>query len=206
MRLFLTSNAFPPSSPGLREAFLSLVGKAPRQIQVAFIPTASAAERDRPPAPAARGELMDVGIPAENIVDLELDHPISADELMRFDVIFVDGGNTFYLLQKVRESGFDTALEEYLRQDRGAYVGVSAGTILAGPDVEIAAPWDDKNAAVLSDTEGLGIVAAAYSPHYKPEDDPILNDYRRKATYPIRELRDGEAILSDGAMDHLVTE
>jgi dipeptidase E len=149
---------------------------------------------------------MDVGIPAENILDVELDHPISVDELKYFDVVFVDGGNTFYLLQKVRESGFDAAIENYLKQDWGVYVGVSAGTILAGPDVEIAEPWDDKDAAALADTKGLGMVAAAYSPHYKPEDDPILNDYRRKATYPIRELRDGEAILSDGAMDHLVAE
>jgi len=204
VRLFLTSNAFPPSSPGLREQFLNLVGQAPRQARVAFIPTASAAERDRPLTPAARGELMDVGISAENIVDLELDRPISADELMRFDVVFVDGGNTFYLLQKARESGFDAAIEEYLRRDRGVYVGVSAGTILAGPDVEIAAPWDDRNAAVLSDTKGLGMVAAAYSPHYRPEDDPILNDYRGRVAYPIRELRDGEAVISDGAVDRLV--
>jgi dipeptidase E len=205
VRLFLTSNALPSSSPSLREEFLNLVGKTPRQIRVVFIPTASAAERDGPSTPAAHSELMDIGIPAENIVDLELDHPISVDELMRFDVIFVDGGNTFYLLQKVRESGFEAAIREYLRQDRGVYVGVSAGTILAGPDIEIAAPWDNKNAAVLSDTKGLGMIATAYSPHYKPEDDPILNDYRSKVTYPIQELRDGEAVLSDGAVDRLVT-
>jgi dipeptidase E len=205
VRLFLTSNGFPSSSPGLREEFRNLVGKAPRQLRVAFIPTASAAERDQPLTPAAHRELIDIGISAENILDVELDHPISLDELKHFDVVFVDGGNTFYLLQKVRESGFDAAIEDYLKQDWGVYVGVSAGTILAGPDIEIAEPWDDKNAATLADTKGLAMIAAAYSPHYKPEDDPILDKYRRKVTYSIRGLRDGEAVLSDGAVDRLVT-
>ncbi len=195
MRLFLTSNAFPKESQKIREEFLDFVGKKPNEIRVAFIPTASIPEKDKSFMLTDRKELEEMGILANNITDLNLDKPISFNDLMDFDVIFVDGGNTFYLLEKVRESGFDKAIREYLDRDMGVYVGVSAGTVLVGPDIEIAEPWDDKSITNLKDTMGLDLIDVVYSPHYVEEEEKILKPYKDRVDYEIKELRDGEVVI-----------
>lgn len=197
MRLLLTSNGFPKEAKKIREEFFRLVGKKPADIKVAFIPTASIVENDRSFMEIDRKEIEDMGIPKGNITDLELDHPITITELVNYDVILVDGGNTFYLLEKARESGFDKAIDEYLKEDQGVYVGISAGTVFTGPDVSFVEPWDDKSKAKLDNTRGLAYTKEAYSPHYKDEEKTILDEEREKRDYPIIELRDGQAITID---------
>ncbi|OHA01354.1 MAG: hypothetical protein A3C11_01760 [Candidatus Sungbacteria bacterium RIFCSPHIGHO2_02_FULL_49_12] len=205
MRLILTSNGFHGESKNIRDEFFRLAGKSSQEIRVAFVPTASHVEKDRSYVEIDRGELINMGIPRENIVNFELDHGIDSKELQEFDVIFIEGGNTFFLLQKVRESGFDKAIKEYLDQDRGVYVGVSAGTILAGPNIEISEPWDDKSLAKLGDTVGLNLVAAAYCPHFRRKDESILSKLQGRASYSIKPLEDGQAVVSDGLTDRLIT-
>lgn len=168
-----------------------------------FIPTASLLEKDRSFLLSDRREIEEMGIFPNNIQDRELDHPVTFEELAQYDVIFVDGGNTFYLLQKVRESGFDKALKNYLEQDLGVYVGVSAGTVLAGPDVEIAAPWDDPSVAALENTRGLSLIATAYCPHFQQKDAVALEPYRHRG-YIVKELRDGEAVMLHGTEGRFV--
>ena len=167
---------------------------------MAYVPTASRVENDRTFAETDRRELIGLGIPETNVINLELDHKITCDELTKFDVIFVDGGNTFYLLQEVLKSGFDKAIKEYLNKDLGVYVGVSAGTVLAGPDIDFVAGWDDRNQAPeLKSTIALGLVETAYSPHYVDSELEILEKLREKYSYPIKKLRDGKAILVNGS-------
>lgn len=205
MRLLLTSSGFRQEDTVLRETFFNLVKKQARDVRVAFIPTASATEDDRSFMIAARKELEDMGIPTANITDLELDHTVILEELSKYDVVFVDGGNAFYLLQKVRESKFDVAIKEYLKQDLGVYVGVSAGTVLAGPDISFVEPWDDKSKAKeLEDTTGLGYTKEAHSPHYKDEEKTILDEWRAKVSYPIKELRDGQAVVIEGGTQKFI--
>lgn len=55
-------------------------------------------------------------------------------DLADFDAIFVSGGNTFYALEKIQHSGCAKIIREYV--DRGKiYIGSSAGSVLAGPDI-----------------------------------------------------------------------
>ncbi len=51
------------------------------------------------------------------------------NELSSIDIIFVEGGNTFYLLKAIRESGFDKFLKEWVQTK--PYIGVSAGSYIA---------------------------------------------------------------------------
>lgn len=204
MRLFLTSDGFPAASQNLRRKFIELVNKEPKDIKVAFIPTASEVEDDRSFMLLDRGELEEIGVPKENITTLELDHAVTIEELKKFDVIFVDGGNTFFLLQKVRESGFDSAIKEYLDADMGVYVGVSAGTVLAGPDVGVAEPWDDKSRSTLTDTIGLGLVSTAYSPHYNSKEKEIVHGLKDHMNCAVEALSDGQAIVVSGEAQELL--
>ena len=205
MRLLLTSIGLSGRFPRVREVFLELVKKSVGDVRVAFIPTASEVEDDRTFSQIDRKELEEVGVRAEHIQDVLLDHPITLDELRRYDVIYVDGGNTFYLLQRVRESGFDAAIAAYLREDAGVYVGTSAGTCLAGPEIGFLDVWDDRTKATLADTRGLGLVPVAYSPHYHDGEADLLRACRAKVAHPIEPLRDGEAVLVDDVQMTLIS-
>ena len=204
MRLLLTSCGLPARCPRVREAFFTLIKKPIHDVRVAFVPTAAEVEQDRTFSQIDRKELEEAGVRGENIHDLLLDHPITLEDLQRHDVICVDGGNTFYLLQKVRESGFDAAIAAYLREGAGVYIGVSAGTCLAGPDIGFLEPWDDRTKATLSDTKALALVPVAYSPHYVDAEAALLQSCCEKVSYPIEPLRDGEAVMVDGSQIKIV--
>lgn len=175
------------------------MGKPTCDIRVAYVPTASEVANDRTYAENDRAELIDMGITTENLIVFRLNRKVTLDDLRDFDVVFVEGGNTFYLLQKVLESGFDKAIREYCELDLGVYVGVSAGTILAGPNVEISEPWDDKSLATLTSTQALGFVSTAYCPHYQRKEEQIIGELQSRASYKITPLMDGEAVLVNGA-------
>ena len=89
--------------------------------------------------------------------------------LQKVDIIYVAGGNTFYLLEKVRESGFDQVLPILL--DRGIiYAGESAGAVLACPTIEPIKFMDEPSKAPnLKSFEGLGLVDFVVLPHYGAE-------------------------------------
>eukprot|EP00434_Breviolum_minutum_P024980 symbB.v1.2.022067.t1/scaffold1943.1/size95470/1 len=90
-------------------------------------------------------------------------------------VLFVDGGNTFWLQFHAKKAGLATALREVRSATRFAYVGVSAGAILAGPTCDTAywKGWDDPlvvpQEAREASLDGLGLVEPAVFPHHGPQ-------------------------------------
>jgi dipeptidase E len=204
MRLFLTSDSFRNLSTEAKKEFWNLVGKEPQTVRVAFIPTANFIGRDPAFIETTYKYFYGMGIQQENISQIELDHNITLEDIKSFDILYLDGGNSFYLLQKTLESGFDKAVTEYLKKDLGVYVGVSAGTILAGPDIEIAEPYDDKSKAALENTKGLCLTPSAFNPHFQDEDQIIIDQYQSKVSYPIKPLRDGEAVISTGSIEKII--
>lgn len=169
-------------------AFLGLIKKPIGEISVLFIPTASRAKEELAYVNASRQELLDLGI--GQLSTLNLDHKLTEEEVQNVDVIYVCGGNTFYLLQKIRESGFDQLLKHF----DGLYIGVSAGSIVVGPNIEVAAPWDE-NDVKLSDTTGLRLVNFAVVPHYQRKDKTIVEELINRADYEILGLTDNQAAL-----------
>lgn len=186
MKLLLTSAGF--LNKEVSDTFLSLFNKPTGQIHIIFIPTASRTEEELKHVEESRQELVNLGI--TNITTLNLDHKIATDEINSADVIYVCGGNTFYLLQKIRESGLDQLLPNF----GGLYVGVSAGSIVVGPNIEVSGPWDE-NDVNLSDTTGMNIVDFAVVPHYQRKDQTIVENLKNRADYEIMELTDNQAVL-----------
>jgi len=192
MKLLLTSAGF--LNPEVKNTFLKLLDKPIDQIHLVFIPTASRTEEELKYVKISRQELASLGI--KHITTLNLDRRVTVEDI-KADVIYVCGGNTFYLLQKIRESGFDTLLPTF----DGLYIGVSAGSIVVGPNIEVSGPWDE-NDVNLSDTTGLNIVNFALIPHYQRKEKEIVEDLRNHADYEIIELTDNQAMLvGDGGRD-----
>src|SRR3989338_5683078 len=69
--------------------------------------------------------------------DEELKKALSAS-----DILYVEGGNTFYLLKAVRDTGFEKIVKEAIENGL-VYWGVSAGSYIACPSI-IIATWSDR--------------------------------------------------------------
>ena len=190
-KLLLTSTGL--ANQNITNQFLQIIDKPVSQIKIIFVPTASRTEEELKYVHESKKELLDLGISENNIKTLNLDMPVSFEEVEDFDVIYVCGGNTFYLLKKVRETGFDKVIIEFAKTDK-LYFGVSAGSILVCPNIDIASPFDE-NDVNLTDLTGLNLTDVIVSPHYKDEEKLIIDDFKKKSQYEVVPLTDEQALL-----------
>ena len=196
-KLLLTSAGF--FNKKISDEFLKLIDKPTSKTKVIFVPTASKSEDGYEQSEVwqyvkeSRTELIKTGIKEKNIKTLDLDHKIRYKEIAGFDIIYVCGGNTFYLLSKAKESGFDTIIKEYV-ENGGVYVGVSAGSILAGPDIEITLPWDNNDIG-LKDFTALNLTDKIICPHYTGKDKKLVEKLMKKSIHPLLPLTDSQALL-----------
>ena len=164
MILFLASMA--------HQVMSSLVALFPEQAlsyRVAFVPTAANLYSDRPWIDADRNALVASGFDVE---DLDLATHTSKEirtVLERCRVLFVAGGNTFFLLQEAERCGFLEVAREFV--DRGTiYIGSSAGSVLAGPTVEPIRFLDDlAEAPGLQSFDSLNLVDFVPLVHFGDE-------------------------------------
>lgn len=201
-KLFLTSAGLVKET---RDAFLKLLSISPNEATMAFIPTASDPEKDKRFVDKDKKLINEIGIKVQE-VDLKNENENSLlEKLSQHDVIYVEGGNTFYLLDWVRKSGFDRVLQKLIDQGKN-YVGVSAGSILVGPNIELS-NWKhdwDKNIVNLQDLTGLNLVTFAISPHFVEEDRALLEQKSKTVNYPVVALNDTQAILVNGGYVKIV--
>lgn len=99
-----------------------------------------------------------------DVLDLE---GASGDDVRRVlggaQVVFVTGGYPVFLLEHVRRSGFDRVAVPAVGDGSLAYVGISAGAALAGPDLRPLRGSDDPG--TVDSTAGLGLVPFVVLPH-----------------------------------------
>lgn len=108
------------------------------------------------------------------------------EEVMKkADIIFVEGGNTFYLLEKIKECGFDKVAREEVLVKGKPYIGCSAGSWVAGPNIELSKrPDKDFREATLKSYDALRLVDLVIMPHWgsKYSKDLYLK-HRLKISY-----------------------
>ena len=111
-----------------------------------------------------------------------------SEVLEGIDIIYVMGGNTYYLLEHIKKSGFKEVLEKKLSE--GAfYIGVSAGAAVACPRIDYIEDLDDPSKATLEDFEALNLIDFLVMPHI---NDPV---YGPKMVSVIDKLKVGEETL-----------
>lgn len=133
MKVLLTSAGF--ENKRIEETFLALTGKKPEDIKAVFIPAAAIDADAIEVLPKCLHDLLDCGIPKDNIRVYDLHADMSREELMGYDAVYVCGGNTEYLLERINEKGFRNTLLLFIKQG-GVYVGVSAGSLAAAGNLK----------------------------------------------------------------------
>lgn len=194
-QLFLTSSA----SMTL-DSILWYLPKFPTAITVAFVPTAADLYENKWFVEADRFKLKTLGF---QIVDVDLKNNNANDlrtTLTGVDIIFVAGGNTFYLLEHAKKSGFDVIVKDLVENGK-IYIGSSAGSILAGPNIGPAKLFDNPLEAQLETNEGLGLVDFVVLPHYgntkyQEHHGQIMEEY--KDQYELIPIMDSQFIHIQG--------
>ncbi len=164
MKLLLTSAGI--TNPSIAKSLFDLVGKAPADIKLAFIPTAANIEEGNKVEWLFRqyDDLRKIGIEWIDMIDFADNDVNWRSRMDACDVLYLTGGNTFYLLNQIRQQGFDEYLTEALYTK--VYVGGSASTITMTPTIEVAAiPPGDPNLPGLTDLTGLGYADFEVEPH-----------------------------------------
>lgn len=82
------------------------------------------------------------------------------------DVLYIAGGNTFFLLEKIQQAGCADIIFRQISEGK-IYIGSSAGCVIAGPDIYPTYNAEDvKKAPLLNGYCGLGLVDFVPLPHW----------------------------------------
>ncbi|NUS73445.1 MAG: type 1 glutamine amidotransferase-like domain-containing protein [Corynebacteriales bacterium] len=167
----------------------------PARVRTVFVPTAGSAYDTASWIAVEREWLTRNGFPVEDLELATASPELVAEKLSNADMIYVAGGNTYFLLEHMQRTRFWKALEHH----NPIYVGVSAGAIVTCPDIAHIADLDERELAPgLADTTAAGLVDFSILPHV---DYPKVQD---KITAilshwpdgkPLVKLNDDEAIV-----------
>jgi len=189
MRALLLSNSG-------RAELLDFLGPARR---LAFVTAASLAD-EIAYYEAARAALA----PTLEVTHLRWNHdPLPV--LEGAEAIFVGGGNTYALLDRLRRSGLLDAIRHRVHAGL-PYVGASAGSNVAGPNILTTNDW---NVVGLTAFEALALVPFNINPHYLQVDPAMapgsetremrIGEYHHVRDNPVVGLEEGAALrIEDG--------
>lgn len=202
-KLFLASSL---SQVGTR--FQEFVGRNLHGLRVLFITTASEVEPDTSFVDWTRDYFRKVGvIIIEFTVTGKSEREIK-QAIDTCDVIYLEGGNTYFLLQQLRLTGADQVLDAAVHQGK-LLAATSAGSIVCGPDISPIGLLDDpKQASKLDSTTGLGWMNRVILPHYGPSRaegvKKIQDEFGKR--FQLQTLTDKQAIAIVGDNERLVKE
>ena len=116
------------------------------------------------------------------------------------DYVFVTEGNTFEVLQYMRDCNLIDYIRDLMKNEKTTYIGSSAGAMIAGSDIMLAGDFDS-NFVGMIDFTALNLFDGTIIPHYEPEH---LENYIRNTEAHI--LNRYPVILSVSNEDVLVME
>jgi len=180
----------------MKSEILKLLQKPAYDITVAFITTAAKSEENTDYVKQDYNVMKEMGF---NVLEVDIEGKTEkqVEELIELkDIIFVEGGNAYYLLKAMRKCNFEKIMRKLLKQGK-VYLGVSAGSMVAGRTIKTAGWKKEKENYGVRNLKGLNLVPFDIFVHYKPEHAEIIKKklpfkwQRRK----LKIITDEQAIL-----------
>lgn len=125
-KILLTSTGF--DNDNIKNKFLELLEKDVKNVKVLFIITAANDPDAVRILSGCLDDLTNCGILDENITVYDMHELLTQDEINKYDAIYVCGGSTKYLVDRISELNFKPIVDKYL-ENGGIYIGVSAGSV-----------------------------------------------------------------------------
>lgn len=194
MKLLLTSAGV--TNQKIADALLELAGK---NLKVAFVTTAANVEEGNKDWYLGQiDNLRKFGFDWIDIVDPSAAAVDWRTRLSQVGIIFISGGNTFHLLDQYRKTGLADWLNKNL--NKFVYVGVSAGTIVATPCLDVCnIPPSDANLPGLTDLTALGWVNFEVEPHCDTKRFVTMKKWAEEENKIIYAIDDDTAIQVVGS-------
>ena len=197
MKLYLASYAMVSMAKIIKHEGRDFVGK-----KAIFIPTAGDPYDNKDFIEADRIALEKYGL---DVVEMDIKNKNEEEirkAIVGADIVLVAGGDTFYLMAKLKENGADKVIKDFIEKN-GIYIGSSAGSIICCPTIEGAEEFDNPNLAKeLDNFDGMGVFKDVIIPHTQKEK---YFERIRRATerleakgYKIYPLTDDDVLFFDG--------
>lgn len=186
----------------VRKAEPELAGKT-----VTYIPTAGIVEEIDGMIENETNTLQSLGLKVDVLDVSSASYESIVSALTKNDIIFVGGGNTFYLLQELRRSGADKIVAQEVNKGK-LYIGESAGAVIACPDIGYCSGMDSpEKAPDLTDYTGLGLVDFYIVPHIGNEEmgeaaKKAVEEYNSRLDLKI--ITDRQVIQVDGENNRIL--
>ncbi len=219
MKLLLTSGGI--TNEPIKKALRELVGKKYKDIKITFIPTAAFAEGHdkgwliddmyRVKQTGAYIDVVDIAQLPKNELFLRLEEA---------DVIFVGGGNSFYLSYWMEKSGLMEQLPKLL--ETRVYAGISAGSMIVGDSLRVSSQALAKGKLSDDEYDELGpegrslaktakLVKFVVRPHLNSRffpkiTGPYIQELAKELHVPIYALDDQSAVKVTDDKVEVVTE
>lgn len=183
------------------KADFTINGRAKDQVKWAYISTAGKDVSNNDYLVRTKQQLKQLGWDFE-----EMDISGKTEEqvynmLKNKEAIFMQGGNTFYLLKQALACNFAKVLEKLLSENK-VYVGSSAGSYIMCPNIEMA-NWKDTNIFNrhdLTDLTALNLVPFQVFCHFNRYSDDEKKEIQEEASqskYKVYFLDDSEGLLAE---------
>lgn len=175
----------------LKDQFYRLLDKDISQIKLLYITIAVDGEKDtdRKWLEEEYATILNLGIKKENITEYHYEENV---DFSSYDIIYMIGGNTFYLLKELKEKNLVKKIIQAINNGV-IYIGSSAGSIILGKTIETALPYDE-NWVGIEDFTGLNIVDGIIIPHANRKQE-FIAEAKEKYKDKIIELYDDYGIV-----------
>lgn len=180
----------------VKEELIKILPKPVSRLQLAHIITASKPKINKDYIHKDKQKMIELGFHVEDI-DIEGKNEEELRKIFKGkDIIYVQGGDTFYLLKQVKTSGFDIVVKELVNKGK-IYIGVSAGSYIACPTIE-QSTWkrNDNDHFGLTDLTALNLVPFLIFAHFREEYRPVIEKAIETTQYPVVALYDTQAVLA----------
>ena len=123
-------------------------------------------------------------------------------EALKSDIVYLAGGNTFYFLRHLRQSGMLAELKKFVEKG-GILAGLSAGALIITPNIWMA-KWPpheaDENEVRLKNLKSLNMVQFEFLPHYtnSAKTNRAMIWHSKKSKFPTIACPDGSGVVIDG--------
>lgn len=151
--------------------------------------------------PSIKSDLNSIGFEVD-LLDIEFEN---AEDMKNYDLIYLLGGNPFYLLFHLRKTNSKKIFENHIK-DKKLLIGASAGSLVLTNSIGVVNEFDSEmNKEVqLKNLDGLSLVNLEICPHAKKFEGKYenfsdkLRVYEQGKNISLSRLNDGEAISIEG--------
>ena len=177
--------------------------------KILFIPTPTNVDEYKKYIHLTQKVFEDFGYEVENFDISVFSEETVKEKISETKIVFVSGGNTFYLLQELKKKNLISYLREKIENGL-LYIGESAGSVITAPNIGYADIVDDKALATeLNDYTGLNLVDFYVVPHF--EEEPFVESSRKvvelyKDKLDLKVINNKEVVLVENDDFRIVKE